>query len=163
MSIARHINYFVGKPGHEFVLVYETETKPVTGSVGYDEADGREDFLGAITKAPKTQWGGIIKLARGGHAYFNDKPTPDEAIETLRTRAQEMRAENERYETDPEYALEVELKSHDWYHAMSDDGSVYRAGARHWDIIRGLLGKVDRKRAEELYVKYAPKDFRFPL
>ena len=52
---------------------------------------------------------------------------------------------------------ERRLKYHDWWHAMSDDGRVWRAGmANEEEIqrIRKRLSLTDAQRADDLWDKY---------
>lgn len=58
--------------------------------------------------------------------------------------------------------LERALKSHDWYYERSDARNVYQKGHDSWWNIMGLLPKVDKRTAEGLWKKYAPKGFGFP-
>jgi hypothetical protein len=64
---------------------------------------------------------------------------------------------------DPARHLERELKSHDWHCAMSDAPGVCGAGERHMQEIRKLMGDVDPATARELWTKYAPDGFAFPV
>jgi len=60
----------------------------------------------------------------------------------------------------PEKKLEDALKSHDWWHMMSDDHRVWRAGESSMEKIKSLLDKVDDATGKELWLKYAPDQFK---
>lgn len=61
------------------------------------------------------------------------------------------------------HELEAKLKSHDWYHMMSDDSSVYRKGTRSWEsLLAYFQWMVDagfRSDAEKVWNEHAPKEF----
>jgi hypothetical protein len=158
--ITRHVNYFVGKPGHAFALVFEHKIVHVTDRQHCLELVGREDLVGLVTWTPKTQWGGIVPLlgdADGASYVAGEHATIEEAVEAVRTRARELRAEYERVLADPAYALETLLKSHDWFAHNSDDYGVCAASDRHWDMIQALRAKVAPEVYEALLAKYQPK------
>lgn len=65
-------------------------------------------------------------------------------------------------ETDRE-CLEIELAVHDWWHMMSDDYGVCRAGEGHLFKVRTLMGKIDRMQADALWNQYCPEEMRIKV
>ena len=59
--------------------------------------------------------------------------------------------------------LESQLKSHDWFHMMSDDHSAYTRGSVQQSKIRGLMKNLEDMGygddAKSLYNQYAPSQF----
>jgi hypothetical protein len=55
------------------------------------------------------------------------------------------------------------MKSHDWWYDYSDDGNVWRAGRDRWDKIRAAFLSLPQGIASELWVKFAPGQFREAL
>ena len=51
------------------------------------------------------------------------------------------------------------LKSHDWYHMMSDSNSVHFAGDRDINEILEMLSFFNLDRARKIYKEYSPDDF----
>ena len=159
MSLIRHVNYFRGMAGHEYALVFEHGLLDVDSSnPRWHEPMDRKDFVGLVTKAPLTAWGGMAAGPEGANGYVpGDKPTKAEAAEAVRALAREIKAEADRVTNDPVYALEKALKSHDWYAHYSDDHRVYMASERHWDKIRALVALVPDDVGKALVENYRPK------
>jgi len=119
----------------------------------------RPDFLGLVSKAPKTGWGGMVPLPANldGVRYVAASDEKAVAAEALRAAAAEVKGEADREASDPAYALEKALKSHDWFAHYSDDNGVFFASERHWDKIKALMAKVPPAVAEALLDQYKPK------
>lgn len=161
MSLGQHIGYFIGKKGHEMELVFLRRTVPVRSRSDALRMD-RADFVGLIHQGPRTDgWSGMIPSGRGT-LYVPAVKDKQGAVNALRERYNSVLVEKDRYDSDPAYALEKELKGHDWFYHYSDDHSVFSAGERHWDLIRDLLRKVDSAIAKKLWSQYAPEGFRLP-
>ena len=157
--IVRHVNYFRGMVGHEFTLVFESEIKDIerTDREWYKQLE-RPDFIGLISKAPKTEWAGSIPLPedKDGLSYVPASPSKTVAAELVRVEAASLKAEAAREAWDSAYALEKALKSHDWHAHYSDDNSVFFASEQHWDKIKGLLAQVSPEVGQALVAKYKP-------
>lgn len=161
MSLVSHVNHFLSKPGHEFWLVFQDRAAIVDRPLRMAEVEG---FLGIACKAPATGWTGMVLLPDGGTQYIADQGTDHErAIEAVRKTALDLKSEQERYRTDPAYALEKELSRRDWYSQFSDDYRYYAAGERHDQVIKALIPKVDPEVVKALWRKYAPKDVGSPV
>lgn len=156
--INRAIGYFRGKPGHQFVLVFKDDIEIIDDSHKPETVRAmveRADFLGLLSKAPVTRWTGQIPRTRGeGVQYTNEHPSIQTGVTALRLVHAELAEENVRYAADPVYALETELKDHDWTGWASDDASVGNAADQHWKKIEQLLSKVDKATGEALVAKY---------
>ncbi len=59
--------------------------------------------------------------------------------------------------------LDQELAHHDWWCHMSDAPGVCRAGENHMERIKPILASLPTKKAQEVWEKHAPKEFRFPF
>ena len=55
------------------------------------------------------------------------------------------------------------LKNHDWYYEYSDDHRVWSNGSRERSKIKGLMSKLPKQYAAELYNKYAPEQFKMEV
>jgi len=62
-----------------------------------------------------------------------------------------------------EEKLEAALKSHDWWHMMSDDPKVWRRGEQSLAKIRDLYSQVDPQTGKGIWLKYAPKNVTPPV
>lgn len=157
--ITRQVNYFVGKHGHAFALVFEHRIVHVTDRQHCLELIDRPDLVGLAQWATKTQWGGIVPLPgdADGASYVPAYATIEEVAEAIRVRARELRAEHERVTADPVYALEKALQAHDWFAHNSDDYGVCAASDRHWTKIQELRAKVTPEVYEALVAKYQPE------
>ena len=51
------------------------------------------------------------------------------------------------------------LKSHDWYHMMSDSNSVHFDGEKNMNEILEMLSFFDFEYARKIYKEYSPDDF----
>ena len=89
--------------------------------------------------------------------------TSDAAIAAFIADYQKRLADYERQATEPEYALRVALKAHDWWYCMSDCGRTYNEGRRSEARVHELAGKVPAEKAKELWAELAPEQFEFPL
>jgi hypothetical protein len=155
--IVRHVRYFHGKPGHAFAVVLTHEIIDVAYANEVHALTERADFVGLVSKAPKTAWGGMVpRIEHDGASYVADRATKAEAADAVRAEAKALRVEADRVEADPAYAAEKLLKSHDWYAHMSDDYGVCAASDRHMDKIRTLLTQLPSGVAEALLTKYRP-------
>jgi hypothetical protein len=157
--LVRQVNYFLGKNGHLFALVFEHEVIDVTDRAQCLDLVKRADLVGLASKGPATQWGGIVPLPGDveGASYVVNAPSKADAADALRARARELQAEVDRENADPAYALEKLLKAHDWYAHNSDDDRVYRASEAHWRKIEALRAKVTSETYDALLAKYAPR------
>ena len=54
--------------------------------------------------------------------------------------------------------LQAALKSHDWYFEFSDDHRYWKKGVEQQKNIQRLIRQVDKKEAQKLWKKYAPKN-----
>jgi hypothetical protein len=160
--VTRQVRYFFDKQGHAFVLVFVAETVAVTALAQLRLVD-REDFVGlahytagAVNAAAK--WGGIVPRIEGdGASYVSGCATVEDAAEAVRAEARALRAEADRVASDPAYALEQLLKSHDWFAHYSDDYGVCAASDRHWEKIQELRAKIAPEVYEALLAKYQPE------
>ncbi len=60
--------------------------------------------------------------------------------------------------------LMIELARHDWWHEMSDDGSVWRRGSAHWRKIDELAKALpDAAVAAVFHLVKMPEEKRRPL
>lgn len=157
-NIIRHVRYFFGKPGHAFALVFTSEIIDVVDPNGVYPLTQRDDFVGLVSKAPKTQWGGTVpRIEHDGASYVADCATKELAADAVRAEALALRAEADRCAADPAYAAEKLLKTHDWYAHYSDSYGVCAASDRHWDRIQALLKQLPEAEAEALVAKYRPE------
>lgn len=155
--VTRQVNYFFGRAGHVFVLVFVAETIPVTDRSQLQLVE-RVDFVGLVSKGPATEWGGIVPRIDGdGARYVGREATVEDAVEAVRAEAAALRAEADRCAADPAYAAEQLLKTHDWYAHYSDDYGVCAASDRHWEKIQALLKQLPEADAAALVAKYQPK------
>ena len=156
--INRAINYFRGKPGHQFVLIFKFNIVVLDDShdpTTTRQLVDRDDFLGLISKAPKTRWFGQIPLMRGdGVNNVGEYPSIQTAATALRCEHMRMMEESQRYESDPVYALETELQAHDWTAWASDDVGIGNAADQHWKKIEDLRAKVSGDVGDALVEKY---------
>lgn len=164
-----------GKFTHKFTLVFADRTVETEG--GYWDTSSREpggwvealhspDLLGVVghpTSPKHPKFGITVDRPDGRGSSWGSYETLDEAVQEVHTRHAEMAADVASREVDPVYALECELKCHDWYYCMSDDGGVYRAGAAHWDKIAQMLKELPQDDAKALWTKYAPEGFTCPV
>lgn len=158
--IIRHVSYFRGKPGHEFALVYKDTVLPVpTDDPMWSKLLDRPGFVGLVTKAPKTRWGGMVPLSLGydGMSYVIERESIEDAAIAVREEAERIEAEAEREAFEPAYALEKLLKSHDWFAHYSDDYRVLAASDAHWHKIETLRKLVPQETYDRLIEKYRPK------
>ena len=51
------------------------------------------------------------------------------------------------------------LKSHDWYHMISDSNSVHFAGEKDMNEILEMLSFFNIDHARKIYKEYSPNDF----
>ena len=154
--VTRQVNYFFGKQGHEFALVFAESTVIVTDRTQLRMVD-RPDFVGLVSKAPATRWGGLVPRVEGdGASYITDHPSIEAAADAVRAEASALRAEADRAATDPVYALERALKNHDWTSWASDDHRVWSAGERAAKQIEELRAKVAPEVYDALVAKYNP-------
>jgi len=165
--IARHVNYFLGKPGHDFALVFEDRVVDIQDR-SYSKLLSEPGLVGLIESAPamktrferltQTTWRGSVPLlTTDGMRYIPSVGTKEEAAEACRKEARLLREEADREATDPAYALEKALKNHDWFAHYSDDNNVCLASEQHWQKIEGLKLKVPKDVAEALVNQYQPK------
>jgi hypothetical protein len=160
-----------GKFRHTFTLVFADRTVEASGDYwqnreGWVKDLHSPDLLGVVGhpsshKHPK--FGVTVDRPDGRGSSWGSYETLDEAVQEVRTRHSEMAADVARRQVDPLYALECELKCHDWYYCMSDDGGVYRAGAAHWNKVAEMLKQVPVDDAKALWTKYAPEGFTCPV
>lgn len=156
--IVRHVRYFLGKSGHAFALVFTSDVIDVTDASTLYDLTQRPDFVGLVSKAPKTAWCGMVqRIEHDGASYTGQCATRDEAADAVRAEAAALRAEADRVASDPAYALEKMLKSHDWFAHYSDDYGVCAASDRHWEKIQAQMTKVSPEVAEALLAKYRPE------
>ena len=59
--------------------------------------------------------------------------------------------------------IEDLLRHHDWYYHMADDHTVWHKGNREYHTLLAWLNVISLKEAKELWAKYAPKEFGFPI
>jgi hypothetical protein len=155
--IIRHVRYFHGKVGHAFALVFTDEIIDVVYPSELHVLTDRVDFVGLVSKAPKTAWCGMVpRIEYDGASHTGEYATKAEAADAVRAEAKALRVEADRVEADPAYAAEKLLKSHDWYAHMSDDYGVCAASDHHMDKIRTLLAQLPSGVAEALLAKYRP-------
>lgn len=115
-------------------------------------------FLGA-----DNLWAGSYTSPRGFEVYFPEKfDTSENFAKFAKQQWQEAVEQEASIQADPVALLERCLKEHDWYSAYSDDHSNWVRGNRQYKEIIDLLKKLPLEKAQELYSKYAPKDFKFP-
>jgi len=156
--ITRHVNYFIGMTGHAFALVFEHEVIDVTDRRQCSDLVGRADFVGLVSKAPKTAWCGMVPcIEHDGANHTGERATKAEAADAVRAEADALRAEADHVASDPAYALEKLLKAHDWFAHYSDDYGVCAASDRHWNKIQEQMIKVSPEVAEALLAKYRPE------
>ena len=162
----RSITFFLGRPGHEMYAVTSTGIVNVDGQMDIlRRAASRPDFVGVVSKAPATQWGGQfwmdVNPDHQGNWMFkgHDSPTPESAAVKLRALAAKAKAAEMSVMTDAAKYLERELKGHDWYAAFSDSYGATLAGDAHMKVIERLLEKVPHDLGLRLWNKYAPKEY----
>jgi hypothetical protein len=160
---------------HVFTLVFADRTRETTGDYwdtanqvpgGWVEDLHSPDLLGIVghpssLKHPK--FGVTVPRPDGRGASYGSEETLEDAIHEVRMVHAELVSDHARREVDPTYALECELRGHDWYYCMSDDGTVYRGGEAHYQQIVGLIEQVMPETVKTLWAKYAPKDFTCPV
>lgn len=155
--IAQHVWHFLGKVGHEFALVFESEVIDVVAGSPWTKLLDRSDLVGLVSKAPATGWGGRLALPGGGNGYVPAQESKEAAVAALRAKRAEVLADAEREATDPIYALEKLLKHYDWYSHYSDDHRVWSAGERDSRRLQELLKIVPEDVGKALVEKYHPK------
>lgn len=155
--IVRHVRYFQGKPGHAFAVVLADGVIDVVYASEVYALTARPDFVGLVSKAPKTAWCGMVpRIEYDGVSHTHQYARKDEAADAVRAEAGVLRAEADRVAGDPAYAAEKLLKSHDWYAHMSDDYGVCAVSDRNMDRIQALLAQLPSETAEALLAKYRP-------
>jgi hypothetical protein len=131
-------------------------------------AVGLDDVVATFTKAPRGGWSGqaSVRSLRGGthNVYSQDGGNDFDAVKNdILEKVAEYEADFTRLEKDPEAKLEALLKSHDWYHAYSDDYRYYAAGERSWKLIQEQAKLVDTEKVRELFEKHSPEDIGCPF
>jgi hypothetical protein len=155
--VVRHVRYFHGKSGHAFAVVFTHEIIDVVYANEVHALTERADFVGLVSKAPKTAWCGMVpRIECDGANHTGQYTTKAEAADAVRAEALALRAEADRVAADPAYAAEKLLKSHDWYAHMSDDYGVCAASDRNMERIQALLVQLPTETAEALLAKYRP-------
>ena len=172
-SVFRTIRYWAGSEyKHRFFLVFADHTQAVDIStwqtIERDLKDVRiEHVLGLVTlpaaSQPKTPFDvHTIKAMFGSEVHLGAQVTRgqagsfDKAVAKVREDHAALVAEKLRYDSDPAYALEQELKVFDWTTDASDDHRVVRAGEAHLRRIHALKARVDPTIANALFAKYTP-------
>lgn len=158
IGLARHIRYFLNKPGHEFALVFQEGPPVAVVSMAFFGQLAHKDLVGLLHKSPLGGRCGLVpRIEYGGFDWVQEgEMTVEEHAEKMRAHCLELQAEAAKAVVDPLYALERALKEHDWYACMSDDYSVTLAGERHWEEIRSLKGKVGASAWDAMVEKYKP-------
>lgn len=82
----------------------------------------------------------------------------EEAIAKAQERRSKEIADEQYIQANPEAHLRRELKGHDWYYCMSDDGGVFMAGHNHWKFIQELAKKVQN--SQQIIDEYNPEKKR---
>jgi hypothetical protein len=122
----------------------------------------KDDFLGLIEglglPGKQTFIGMYLDRDRDVKINLGGNRTPEKTAKAIRDHHKKELA----LRKDKAALLERELKGHDWYSMMSDDGGVARAGEQHMDRIRELARQVDPDVARRLWKQYAPRDFTVP-
>lgn len=174
-SIARNLRYWAGKGyTHRHFLVFAGKITAVdltswtTASETLKEAP---NAIGVVSLPQANQPKGAFDVYTltgkdkfSTEAHFGDKvmrglaDSYEDAVDQVRRDYYAMVEEQKRYNSDPAYALEKELKSFDWFSHFSDDAGVWRAGEAHSRRIEALKSKVDPKVVEALMEKYRPRE-----
>lgn len=166
MSVIHTVKAFTGRKfNHVFTLVFADRTRETTGDYwdtfnqkpgGWVEDLHSPDLLGIVghPSSPKQpKFGVTVSRPDGRGAVYGSEETLEDAIHEVRMVHAELVSDCARREVDPAYALECELKCHDWYYHMSDDGGVYRGGEAHDRMIRDLATKTPVETARTLWGK----------
>lgn len=171
-TIAAAIRQWAGRPyKHHYTLVFADRTQEVDISTWQtadrDLADASQ-AMGFVALPVAEQPKGAFDVHsieasfrteahHEGQKTLGSVRTLAEGIAKVRKDHAALVAEKQRYDSDPAYALEQELKVCDWTSHYSDDYRVVRAGEDHLRKIEALKARVDPKVVEALYQKYQPK------
>ena len=155
MSIETQLRFCLGHPGHHKTLVFVDWDRVVENQEDIRLID-RPDFLGIVVKAPATNWGGVFEGVKHLR-YVAAEKSRTEAIAKLREEHGKYAIELKKIADDPEYALEVAMRDHDWTSWASDDHGVWRRGESDWQRIQELGKRVSKAKFAELRNKYQPK------
>jgi len=176
MSIIHNVKTFTArKYNHVYTLVFADRTRETTGAYwdtcnqvpgGWVEDLHSPDLQGIVahpSSGEHPQFGITVDRPDGRGSSYGSEETLEDAIAEVRMVHAELVSDKTRREIDSAYALECELKWHDWYYHMSDDGGVYRGGEAHDRMIRDLVTKTPAETVRTLWTKYAPEGFTCPV
>jgi len=153
-----HSGYVIYKDGSR--LAFDVAEDPQASfKIPFFNQDGGLTGIaaGVVVWLPKfKEWVAKWTTHTGGQrmVYHTDL---EEVIAEMGREQREELEYLQQLDTDPTFALEEALKSHDWYSAFSDDASYWHAGERSWDRILKLKAMVPVDTWIALYDKYAPK------
>jgi hypothetical protein len=123
------------------------------------------DRVGMVNLIPRDgKWAGTARsLVHAGTVWVRDHDSAEDAAGALLAKRQAEVDAEKVLTADPVAHLERELKTHDWYSAMSDSYGTTLAGDRHWKEVRNLMARVPAETARTLFAHHAPADFVCPI